>query len=292
LKRLLVTGASGFLGWNVCKIAASSWQVFGTARSHSVKIDGVSMNSVDLCDQTEVRELFRRVRPHAVIHLAAASQPNFCQTQPEQSRRINVDVPIFMSSLAAEKDIPFVFSSTDLVFDGRHAPYAENDPVCPLSVYGEQKVAAELGVRQRNPDAVVCRMSLMFGDAPSTASSFIQPLVAALRQAKPIDMFVDEYRTAASAISSARGLLLALDKQVPLLHLGGRERISRYDFARKLAALLGADASLVRPKNQRDVAAAAPRPSDVSLDSTKAFALGYNPLTVDEELCRLACVRP
>jgi dTDP-4-dehydrorhamnose reductase len=291
MKRLLVTGASGFLGWNVCRAARASWEVIGAAHSRSVNIDGVASAVVDLTDESKVRELFGLVRPDAAIHLAAASQPNFCQTHPRESRVINVDASLLIAALTAERCIPCVFTSTDLVFDGRCPPYREDDTVSPLSIYGEQKTAAERGMRERNPKTTICRMSLMFGDAGPRASSFLQPLVASLRRKEPVSLFADEFRTAACGLTAAHGLLLALDHEAEMLHLGGRERVSRYEFGLKLAAACGADPVLVRPARQRDAQMAAPRPADVSLDSTKAFALGYDPLTIEKELDRLECVR-
>ena len=86
------------------------------------------------------------------------------------------------------------------------------------------------------------------------------------------------------ARTAAAGLLMALGVGGGILHLSGRERVSRYDLGIILAAILGADAGLIMPGRQRDRTVGAPRPPDVSLDSSRAYALGYDPPPLGEEL--------
>lgn len=285
-KTLLVTGASGFLGWNVCAAARERWCVVGIVRSHRIEIPGVRVVACDLTRPEDTAALFRDIRPDAVIHAAAASQPEFCQRRPDPSRRINVDAAVHVAGLAADAAIPLAFTSTDLVFDGRRPPYREEDPVAPVSVYGGQKMAAERGIRARYAGAVICRMPLMFGEPGPVAASFIQPCIAALKESQELALFTDEFRTPVSGRTAAAGLLLALEKASGVLHLGGRTRISRFAFGTILAELLGADAGRIRRVRQADVVTAAPRPPDVSLDSSRAYALGFDPPPLREDLER------
>ncbi len=284
MKKLLVTGASGCLGWNLCQLAKEAWDVYGTYFSKTVEIPDVTVVKADLRDFQEIKRLFSEIGPAAVIHTAAQSSPNFCQTYPEESHSINVTASCNIAGLSADYGIPCVFTSTDLVFDGLNAPYRETDPVCPVSVYGEQKVMAEQGMRSRYPKVALCRMPLMFGVAPPTATSFIQPFIKILREGKELNLFSDEFRTPVSGVTAAKGLLLALEKVEGLLHLGGKERVSRYDFGRLMVDALQLPQENLKACKQKDVPMAASRPPDVSLNSSKAFALGYEPLSLREEL--------
>jgi dTDP-4-dehydrorhamnose reductase len=193
--------------------------------------------------------------------------------------------------MCSDLQIPCAFTSSDLVFDGTSPPYDENRAPSPISVYGEQKVAAEAGMRERHDKAVICRMPLMYGDAPPQATSFMQPIIASILAGKEAELFSDVFRTPVSGAAAALGLLLALNHAPGILHLGGRERISRYDFGIKLARTLGRPSTRLTAILQKDVISGAPRPLDVSLDSSKAMALGYNPLPIDEELTKLDCVK-
>ncbi|WP_088239970.1 SDR family oxidoreductase [Calothrix rhizosoleniae] len=285
MKKLLITGASGFLGWHLCQLAKSKWQVYGTYFSHYLDIPNVKMLSVNLTDIQELKGIFSQIQPAAVIHTAAHSQPNFCQTHPQESDLINVKASCNIAGLCADYGIPCLFTSTDLVFDGCNAPYKETDPVSPISIYGEQKVMAEQGMRKIYPLTTICRMPLMFGRATPTAQSFLQPFIHTLKSGKTLNLFIDEFRTPVSGTTAAKGLLLALEKQFPgILHLGGTERISRYDFGRLLVDILELSPEKITACHQKDVKMAAPRPADVSLDSSQAFAIGYSPLLVRKEL--------
>ncbi|HBE19031.1 MAG TPA: NAD(P)-dependent oxidoreductase [Cyanobacteria bacterium UBA11149] len=287
MKKLLVTGASGFLGWHLCQLAKLQWQVYGTYFAHKVSSPSITAIEVNLTDFQELQRLFQEIQPEAVIHTAAKSSPNFCQTYPNRTKPINVTASANIAGLCADYAIPCVFTSTDLVFDGLHPPYKENDPVCPVNYYGEQKVRAEVEMLARYPLTAICRMPLMFGNITPTASSFIQPFIKILQAEEELSLFIDEFRTPVSATTAAQGLLLALDKVQGIIHLGGKERISRYDFGRLLVEVLKLPETGLKSCRQADVKMAAPRARDVSLDSSIAFNLGYSPLSLRKELLKM-----
>ncbi|MBN1759301.1 MAG: NAD(P)-dependent oxidoreductase [Chitinispirillaceae bacterium] len=291
LKRLLVTGASGFLGWNICRQATDTYNVTGVCMTNPIGIDSVDEAHGDLTNDDFRTGLFSAHAPDAVIHTAAAADPNFCQNHPDESAAINVTATVALARQCAAAGIPFLFTSTDLVFDGIRPPYGENDPVNPLNLYGRQKAATEREILTVYPGAIVCRMPLMFGDAPMHAKSFIHPMINALRAGKELRLFTDEYRTPASASDAAAGLLLLLDKETTgIFHLGGPQRLSRYDMGRILAAALKLRPAIT-PCRQSDIPLSAPRAADVSLDSAYAAAQGYRPHPMEEELEKLDCIR-
>jgi dTDP-4-dehydrorhamnose reductase len=284
MKKLLITGASGFLGQNLCQLAKQEWEIYATYNSHRREIPGVTTLKINLTNFEELKQLFAEIQPAAVIHTAAQSQPNYCQNHPKESHAINVQASCNIAGLCADYSIPCAFTSTDLVFNGLKAPYKETDAVNPVNYYGEQKVMAEQGMLERYPLTAVCRMPLMFGVANPPATSFMQPFIQTLKDGKELNLFIDEIRTPASGNTAAKGLLLALEKVQGIIHLGGIERVSRYDFGRLLVEVFQLPTDKLKPCRQEDVKMAAPRPKDVSLDSSKAFGLGYAPLSIREEL--------
>jgi dTDP-4-dehydrorhamnose reductase len=284
MKKLLITGASGFLGWHLCQIAKSKWEVYGTYGKNFLEIPDIKIAKVDLTNLQELQDIFNYIKPDAIIHTAAQSQPNYCQLHPQESHAINVTASCNIAGLCADNSLPLAFTSTDLVFNGFKPPYQETDAVSPVNIYGEQKVKAETGILEIYPQATICRMPLMFGKKTPTAQSFIQGFMKTLQDGKELKLFTDEIRTPVSANTAAKGILLALEKFNGIIHLGGKERISRYDFGKILVEMMKLPDHKITSCLQADVKMAAPRPKDVSLDSSKAFSLGYQPLSVREEL--------
>lgn len=286
-QRLLITGASGFLGWNLCQVAAAQWDIWGTYNQRAIAILGTRMVKVDVLDPEAVKTLFQTVRPEAVIHLAALSTLQACQTAPDASYQLNVQLPQQIAYLCAEREIPLVFTSTDQVFDGQHPPYRETDPVSPMNRYGEHKALAEEKILHIYPRAAICRMPLMFGMSPAGTNNFLQGFLATLRSGQELKLFMDEIRTPVSGKTAAQGLLLALSQVQGRLHLGGKDRLSRYDFGRLMVEVLQVTPAHLIACYQRDFPMPAPRPADVSLDSRQAFSRGYSPPSTREALASL-----
>lgn len=287
MKKLLVTGVSGLLGANICRtLPAQEWEVCGICHTRQVSLPGVNVLQMDLRDPHALETLLQRVGPDAVVHAAAVSDAEYCQSCAAESFGINVEVPVRLARFCRKRSIPFAFTSSDLVFDGRNPPYREADPVCPLGRYGEQKVQSEMGVLAEHPDAVVCRMPLMLG-VPGAGFRGILPLLRAMRAGTPLRLFTDEYRTPLSARSAAEGILTALRNGRGILHLGGPERISRYDLGRLIAEVFEERGAVLTACRQGEVATSAPRPHDVSMDSGLAFALGFHPAPLRDQIREL-----
>ncbi len=283
-KRLLVTGASGFLGWNICSVAYKSWDIFGVAFSIPIVAPGISIKVLDLTDYYDLKQLFVDVAPDAVIHAAAAANTGYCQINQAESHKINVEASINIAGLCAECSVPLVFISTDMVFDGLNAPYKEEDPVCPVNVYGEQKVLAEKEMMKRCSDMTICRTSIMYGHHPGRKKSWFQKNIESMRRHRDVQLFVDEYRTFLSVRDAVTGILPVLGKTSGILHFGGDERISRYDFARLVTRALHISNARLIPCRLAEVPVTAPRARDLSLDSSKAKAIGFNPCSIEREL--------
>ncbi|MHC1728775.1 MAG: NAD(P)-dependent oxidoreductase [Syntrophobacteraceae bacterium] len=282
MKKLLITGASGFLGWNLCSLAQREWNVIGTAFRNEASIPGVTLRRVDLTRFSEVKKSVLEISPDAVIHTAGASSVNFCQLNPADSYKINVEATGNLAGLCADLAVPFVFTSSDMVFDGLNPPYSEDDPVCPINTYGEQKAEAEERVLEKCPEAAVCRIALIYGNG-----GFLRSWAGEMKRGTDLRLFDDEFRTPVSAGDASRGLLLALSRAGGLLHLAGADRISRFHFGLLLKEIIGAQARII-PCSRESLPMPAPRPADVSLDGTRAFEIGFRPGGIRQELEKLS----
>ncbi|UFP96038.1 dTDP-4-dehydrorhamnose reductase family protein [Gloeobacter morelensis] len=280
-KRLLITGASGLLGFQVARRALqSAWEVVGTISRHRCPLP-IEQPQLDLAseDLSGLAAFVGQYRPDALVHCAAMSEAAQCEANPTAALRVNVAATEALALAADRIGCRFVFISTDLVFDGRGAPYCEESLPSPLGCYGRTKMAAEERVlKLGGGGALVLRTSLLLGPSPSGARSVEERLAAQLAAGKQANLFTDEFRSPVYAPDLAVALLELVEAgQSGLLHLGGPERLSRYALGMLLADHFGWDTRLILAASGRDYPSTPPRPSDVSLDSRRAYALLSTP---------------
>lgn len=254
-----ITGAGGLIGNYLVQTApqfAPSWRVRGLTRAQ-----------LDLLHFDAVRREFRADKPKLVIHCAALSRSPVCQANPELARRLNVDVTALLAQLAA--DIPFVFYSSDLVFDGLAGNYDETAPINPPGVYAQTKVEAERVVLA-NPRHIVIRTTLNAGTSPPGDRAFNEQMRLAWQRGETLKLFTDEYRSPIPAVMTARATWeLVKWNQVGLFHIAGSERLSRYEIGKLIATRW----PQLNPKfvaaSQKDYQGG-PRSPDTSLNCAKA----------------------
>ena len=274
--RILLTGARGFIGGHLWPRLLGRHQVVTVGRrplpdsSHHVR--------GDLIDD-RVLDLLSRAAPEAVVHLAALTDADLCEEQPERARVVNAEVPARLASAVAKSCRRFIHVSTDLVFDGERAPYAEADPPLPISVYGRTKLAGERGVVSiLGERACIARLALAYGPRPSalSRSSFVERMVASASHGESVSLFEDEIRTPVYVEDAAHALALLVEGPSPpsIVHLGGPDRSSRFEMGIRALAEFGLASDLARASSRSEGRARAPRPRDVSLESSAALALG------------------
>ncbi len=220
-----ITGAGGLIGNYLVQLAPRFAPRFKTVQ--------LTRSKLDLLDSAAITRAFKAQKPAAIIHCAAMSKSPDCQASPPLARKINVEVTARLVELAA--DIPFIFFSTDLVFNGRKGNYVEPDTVEPLSVYAETKLAAEQIVLA-NPRHTVIRTSLNGGTSPTGDRGFNEQIRLAWQAGQTLNLFSDEYRSPIPAAVTARATWELLEKrQTGIFHLAGAEKLSRAQIGEALA---------------------------------------------------------
>src|SRR5262249_53922299 len=160
---------------------------------------------LDLTDAGAVRRAFAAARPDVVLHAAALPRVSDCHRDPGAARRVNVTATATLADLTERAGARLVHISTDMVFDGEAAPYAEDAARAPLRVYGRTKAGAEAVVLAGRRNAAP-RVSLLFGPSRCGRPSFFDDQVRALRTGQPLTLFADEWRTPLDLDSAARAL--------------------------------------------------------------------------------------
>ena len=230
----------------------------------------VGREQVDLLNFDAVTALFRNERPALLIHCAALSQYARCEADPDFARKANVEMTHHLLNVA--HDIPFVFFSTDLIFDGVKGNYVEQDQPRPLSIYGQTKAAAEDLVRN-HPAHTIVRISLTGGHSPRGNRGFNEEMKNAWRAGKTLNLFTDEFRCPASADVIARATWELVNNNARgTNHLCGTERLSRYQIGQLLAAK-HPDLNPGINATSRKTYQGPPRPPDTSMNCAKAQRL-------------------
>lgn len=255
---VLVTGAAGLIGQYVIRAAvrwAPKWEVHGLTREDA-----------DLTDVSRVTEIYRTLNPHAIIHCAALSRTRDCEQHPDKARLVNVTATAHLATLA--KDVPFFFLSSGEVFDGKRGWYEEGDEAGPINVYGKTKLEAEHIVLQ-NPRHTVVRIVLTAGTSQGGDRSFVEEMCRVAKMGGRVTLFEDEYRCPLPAGVIARALLELLDHKRPgLYHLGGRERLSRWQMGQALLRWYPVLTGRLQSGTARSYTGS-PRPVDLSLRCDK-----------------------
>ena len=262
-----ITGANGLIGNHLLRSAPASapgWRVRGLTR-----------DQFDLLDFAAVRREFARDQPQLVLHCAAISVVAAAQKDPELARRVNVEATRLLAELAA--DIPFVFFSTDHVFDGRRGNYTELDAPNPLNRYGETKRAAEELVL-KNSRHLVVRTSINAGISRAGNRGFNEDLRSALRAGRTMKLFADEFRSPLAAAETARAVWeLAQKKCAGIYHVAGAERLSRFQIGERLVKRWPEVTVKLEAGSARDCPGP-PRALDISLNIAKAQKVLTHPL--------------
>ncbi|HOE27950.1 MAG TPA: SDR family oxidoreductase [bacterium] len=272
MQRILITGASGFLGWNLARSLSGTCELWGTFASHPVDIPGCLMERLDLEGAGDLTALVRRVRPAAVLHAAALVDVDLCEREPARARRLNVEAVGRIAEAAAEIGARLVYFSSDMVFDGTKGMYTEEDEPSPISVYGETKLEGERLALRTASSNVVARLSLMYGAGPAPHSSFLGWMRGRLEKGETVNLFTDQYRTPLYVRDACRaiGRILARPEARGVYHLAGPERMNRYELGRLAAAVFGFPERLLNPVRMDEMQGLMPRPKDNSMDNRKA----------------------
>ena len=233
-------------------------------------MQGLTRADLDLTDRANVERTWQSIKPNAVIHCAALSRTKDCEQDPEQARRINVEATAYLAQLS--RDIPFIFLSSGEVFDGRTGWYGETDEPNPINVYGQTKLEAERAVLQ-NPRHTVVRIVLTAGISETGDRSFVEDMCRTVKAGKDVTLYADEFRCPLPAGVIARVIWELVDCEQPgLYHLGGSDRLSRWEIGETLLPwcpeLKG---HLMKGSAWNHVGS--PRPADLSLRFDKIQSL-------------------
>jgi dTDP-4-dehydrorhamnose reductase len=275
----MVTGVSGLLGVNLAWQASGRYDVVGVLRGErAVAAPGRAPFATflaDLLNPGQVDRALDAVRPVAIIHCAALTDVDLCETHPEEAYQANSVLPGRLARAAAGRGVRFVHISTDSVFDGQRGCYTEEDEPRPINTYARTKLEGERAVAGANPDALIARVNF-YGWSWLGRRSLSEYFFNNLSVGRPVRGFNDLIFCPLLVNDMVELLLRMLEARLTgLYHVASSESLSKFAFGRMLARAFGFDEALISPASYTTAGLRAPRSPRLTLCCDRlADALG------------------
>lgn len=284
MTRLLIIG-SGLLGNNLAKIAVNVFTTSITYNEHPLDIEGCKSYYLNIANRVDVTTLIQKLNPSYIIHTAALTNVDHCERDKRLAWNINVEGTKHIAETARKINAKLIYISTDYVFDGNKGMYKEDEPTNPIDYYGETKLEGEKAVNDLK-DYIIVRPSVLYGWNP-VKLNFVTWGIQELEKGNAINIVKDQFNSPTLADNLAELILELIEKEENgIFHASGSERISRFDFAVKIAKVFDLDKGLIKPITSDQLNWIAKRPMDSSLDTSKISRI-KKPLNIEDALTKM-----
>jgi dTDP-4-dehydrorhamnose reductase len=293
-KKILVTGASGLIGsYLLTQIQEDHTNdIYVTVHESTPKF-GKNIQG-DLSETKNLHKKLMEIGPDIIVNLAALTNVDICEIQPDLATRLNRDLVTAISKYINDNNnnVYFLHVSTDYVFDGAEGNYKEDSQTNPVNLYGLTKLQGENEIISRLIEGNWCiaRISSPFGLHPKK-ETFPVFLLEKLRKGQNVKVVIDQYTSPTYAMDLAKTFEEIIDRRIKgLIHTSGTSRLSRYEQALKITREFGLNEQLILKVRSEDMNWKAQRPNDSSLDVNKACKLliQNKPKSFDDALSEFA----
>jgi dTDP-4-dehydrorhamnose reductase len=272
---ILVLGGQGQLGQELVAGGAGA----------GIELAALGHAEVDVADPKTIARAVARLRPTLIVNAAAYNNVDKAETQAAQAQRTNALGASVVAAAAKRAGLPLIHLSTDYVFDGEKiGPYREDDAVNPLNVYGRSKANGEEGVRNGHAQHLILRTAWLFG---AYGSNFVKNVLRLASEHDTLDFVAAQRGSPTASADVAKAIFVAADAiergDAPwgTYHVAGAGVTSRHGLATAIVAAQARFTGRTPKVNVIGVAelgAAAPRPANSALDSSKfAETFGFAP---------------
>ncbi len=292
MKKVFVTGSNGLLGQAVIRRFSQTLPIAGCdLQATSYLGDRYPYNyfKVDISNRNELEPVVTAQRPDIIINTAAYTDVDRSEDEKELCWLRNVHgLEVLIDSIRSFSPL-LIQISTDYIFNGKEAPYRENDPTQPLGYYGHTKYMAERLVKSCKMEYIIARSMILYGHGLRIRPNFALWVINQLKTGKPIQVVTDQIGNPTFIDELAEALYrLVQHEEYGVFHIAGQEICSRYDFACRIADVFELDKSLIRSVTTADLKQKALRPMNSAFILDKLFnTLDWLPAKINESLLAL-----
>jgi dTDP-4-dehydrorhamnose reductase len=282
-QKTLILGGSGFLGQYISRVIGDEIITHHSGRSREMAPKNAFIFQITPENLQELKDYIRENSFSRIINCVANASLEKCEQYPDDARFLNVEVAKCLAEISLETGAKFVQISTDAVFDGKKAFRNEDDTCSPETVYGKTKLLGEQEVLSANPSSLVVRVNF-FGLSERKTSLFNYFLFG-LQNQQTLIGFPNIFFTPLYVESTAMAIRRLLELNVTgVIHVAGKERISKYEFGRLIARVWGYPEELIKSSEYHSKVN---RSLDLSLDTSKLSGLGIDFHTLEQSLVML-----
>lgn len=274
MEKILIFGASGLLGSSMSAAYSKDYRVFGTYVTTKPAIKDAYL--LDATQKEKVSELIRKVAPDVVIDAHGLTGLDYCEENKDKAWKVNVEGAQSISEAANEIGCKMIYISTDNVFDGsKSQPYTEEDNPNPINYYGVTKFAAECAIRKLGSDYIIARTAVLFGFGHRKLPSFTNSVIEQLSTKQKMYVASDQYVSPTYTDNVVEMVRELHEKNTHgIFHTAGKEIVSRFEFAGKIADVFGLDKDLLVPATS----------AELNFKTKRALMLGLNVSKVENEI--------
>jgi dTDP-4-dehydrorhamnose reductase len=270
MKKIFITGGTGLVGRDISFVLSKKYDVYIGTTHEGRKIKNCKIVLQDITNREDLIESLEKINPNYIIHLAALTDVNLCEEKKDLATKVNIEGTKNVVLAAKKIGAKIIYASTNYVFDGEKGMYTEEDIPNPTNFYAWTKLEGEKEVL-KYPNSVVTRIC-PFGIGRE--SSFTSMIIEKLSKGERMNVFSDQFFSPLSTYDYANAIMQILDIDFTgIINIAGAERVSRYEFAKKVSEIFGLDSNLLNQIKIKDLKESAKRPRDTSLDISKARKL-------------------
>jgi len=291
MKKVLITGANGLLGQKLVSLLSKNQncKLLATARGErrfSIP-ENVSYHNLDITNAKDCKSLVEEFQPHAIIHAAAMTQVDACESERELCDSINVEGTQNIIQAIGGRKIHFVHISTDFIYEGDEEEYFEGSKVNPLSYYGESKWKSEQLFKNVKFPYSILRTVLVYGVLEDLSrSNIVLWAKGALENGQEINVVDDQYRCPTLVEDLALACLQVVEQEaIGVYHVSGKDFLSILELVFQIADYWSLDKSLINSIVTSSLNQPAKRPAKTKLNINKAIQqFNYQPKSFREGL--------
>lgn len=259
MKRILVIGAKGMLGTDLMKVLHSF---------PSAEIIGWDIDEIDIRVEKDTIERIGRLRPEVVINVAAYTNVDECESQPEKAFAINAEGMRHVVLGTTKCHAKVVYLSTDYVFDGKKkGPYLESDLTHPLNVYGRSKLQGERYVQELTENGLIVRTQWLFGKG---GNNFVASILRQAREKKELSIVNDQLGSPTYTVDLARAISALIERdRKGIFHVANSDECTWFRFAQSILEFSGIAGVSLRPISSKELNRPAVRPPYSVFDCSK-----------------------